>query len=68
MAITREQKQLEELEKQYYNIQSAKQRLIDESLPIDTRISIYEKELKNLQTQIRKGNKCKETILFDRLG
>ncbi len=60
MAITREQKQLEELEKQYYNIQSAKQRLIDESLPIDTRISIYEKELKNLQTQIEKATNAKK--------
>lgn len=58
--IKKEKEQLRELEKQYYATQSSKQKLIDESLPVDTRISIYEKELKDLQTQIEKVTNAKK--------
>lgn len=51
-AIQYEQKQLRELESRYYGVQSAKQKLLEESWPVDIQIPIYEKELKDLQGKI----------------
>lgn len=67
-SIRREEKILRDLEKQYYATQTSKQKLIEESLPIDTRISIYEKELKDLQDQIEKATGAKKEFSLTNWG
>lgn len=58
--IKNEESLLRDLENQYYATRTSKQKLIEDSLPIDTRISIYEKELKVLQAQIEKATGAKK--------
>nr|DAZ05527.1 MAG TPA: minor tail protein [Caudoviricetes sp.] len=51
-AIRNEEQQLSELERAYYKIQTAKQKLLEDSWPDDVKLSVYESELKNVQEQI----------------